>query len=93
MCTIRASASPSAIAASLKPPPEKGIDDSHCKKTSGSRVQPERCTRIPASNDAKLIKILIRLPIANKFASVKEVGQISIILEVREIMLWKVKSL
>jgi hypothetical protein len=56
MHTIKASASPSAIAASLKPPPEKGIDDSHCKKTSGSLVHPVRCTRIPASSDAKISK-------------------------------------
>jgi len=54
MHTIRASESPSAIAASLKPPPLKGIDDSHEKKTSGSLVQPDRCTRQPASNNAQL---------------------------------------
>ena len=46
--TIRASASPSAIAASLKPPPAKGIAESHCKKISISLVQPVRCTRQPA---------------------------------------------
>jgi hypothetical protein len=29
----------------LKPPPAKGIADSHCKKISTSLVQPLRCTR------------------------------------------------
>lgn len=53
MHTIRASESPSAIAASLKPPPLNGIEDSHRKKTSGSLVQPVRCTRQPACNDAQ----------------------------------------
>ena len=56
MHTTRASASPSAITASLKPPPLKGIDDSHMKKTSGSLVQPVRCTRQSASNDDELSK-------------------------------------
>lgn len=51
--TIRASESPSAIAASLKPPPEKGMALSQSKKLSTSLVQPLLCTRQPAKCKAQ----------------------------------------
>lgn len=54
MCTMSASASPSAIAASLKPPPEKGIAESHCIKISTSLVHPVRCTKHPEKRKVKI---------------------------------------
>lgn len=59
MRTISASASPSAIAASLKPPPEKGIAESHCIKISTSLVHPVRCTRHPEKRKLKYKKVVI----------------------------------
>ena len=56
MHTISASASPSAIAASLKPPPEKGIAESHCMKISTSLVHPVRCTRHPEKREVEIKK-------------------------------------
>jgi len=42
---INASASPSAVATSLKPPPPNCMEESQCKKISTSLVQPLRCTK------------------------------------------------
>lgn len=54
--TINASARPSAVAASLKPPPANCMDESQCKKISTSLVQPLLCTKQPKKTEIIRIK-------------------------------------